>query len=290
MEKYVYIFKLLKSYGLLSLIILIISAYFIISNLKQKEGFDLFQDECTTISCSNIQNKTLFISGNNSSYYSIYDKFYSFVYDDISFNKNIYEEQALLIKSLLEPYNLFVQKILINDIMTGHLYGTIHNFPCHVHASNSTHDLVKKSKKNYPNLNVSYINMLQTDNYYDHNHIFTCVMNFSNKLYYYNKSELSHYFLNVSNLLNSKGFFIINYINDFENIKNMYGTLNKTTNTYLKMNYVYKTKIENLNDSIIFTETIYPKSNNKKIRNNIHTLNKYTQDDFNEIAKKIILN
>ena len=286
MEKQVYIFNLIKSYGLLFLIIFIITAYYVIVNYKKTEGFELFQDNCSTITCDNIKNKTLLISGDYSSYYSIYDKFYSFIYDDISFNKNVYEEQALLIKSLLEPYNLHVQNLLINDIMTGHLYGTIHNFPCHIHSTNSTPDLVKKCKKNYPQLDNNYINMLQSDNYYDHNHRFTCITNFSNKIYYYNKSEIQHYFNNVSNLLNSKGFFVISYINNFDNIKQLYGLFNTTKNTYLRMNYVYKINVENSDNLIKFNETIYPKSNKNKIRKNYHKLYKYNQDHLNYFAKK----
>mgnify|MGYP003345823955 CR=1 FL=1 len=67
MEKHVYIFKFLKSYGLLSLIFLIILSYFIIINFKDREGFELFHDECSAITCNNIKNKILFISGDYTS-------------------------------------------------------------------------------------------------------------------------------------------------------------------------------------------------------------------------------
>lgn len=286
MEKYQFLFNIIKKYGMLISLTFIIVMYYILYTIKNTEGFELLNENTETLTCSDMNNKIVFISGIQNRYFSIFDKFYCFIYDDICFNSEMYNEQALLIKEHLEMNNLYVQKILLNDIMTGHLWGTMYNFPCKIYSTNSTIEMTSKCNKIYPKLNCEYVNMLHTDSMTKVNN-FTCITNFSTKIYYYNQSEIKQYFNNVSNLLIVKGIFIISYINNFDKLNQIYGIFNNDKNTYLRRNYVYKLKrVKSSNNELNFEETIYKKNNSNNPKINNHSLNKYSCDKLIKYAQK----
>ena len=129
MDKIKYYLHLFNNYALIIILIIIVLLFFINKYVKDNEGFELMNDTCNIITNDNFNKKILFISGDYNNYSSIYDKFYSFYFDDIYFNNNIYIEQGEILRELLINDNLHSQTLLIDNILTGHLFGVISNFP-----------------------------------------------------------------------------------------------------------------------------------------------------------------
>ena len=181
MDKIKYYLYLFNNYALILILIIIGLLFFINKYVKEKEGFGLINDTCDIVTNDNFNKKILFISGNYNNYSSIYDKFYSFYFDDIYFNNNIYLEQGEILKELLVPNNLHSQTILIDNILTGHLFGIISNFPSKITTLNLNNYFVNKCKLNYPMIENHKLNVLN-----DTIHTkFTCITNFSSNIFYF---------------------------------------------------------------------------------------------------------
>ena len=281
-NKYYLIF--LQNNCLMLLICIIITVYLILLFIKNNN----YETFCTLIDNNNNNNynyfknnKNILISGNNFTYNSIYDNFYVSIYDFISFNENIYKEQGDIIFNLLEPYNLNIQKILLLDIMTGHLYGTIYNFPCLKISTNKNNSLCNYVKNNYNNININKFDIIN-DNINELNK-FTCITNFSNNFYYYNDNELNMFFSKLNNMINTKGFLVINYIIDFNNIQMLYGSINKDKNLFFK-NYKYKLISKPIENKIEIIETINPINKINK-RQNTHIFYNHNVNKLIQISK-----
>ena len=272
-----YFLRFIKTYGLLLLLISIIILYSIIHYIKSLESFDNLNFCELETTFDTFKKKIIFVSGFYVNYESIYDNFYSYIYDDISFNSDVYKEQGNLLKKLFEPHNIHLQNILIDNIMTGHIYGVISSFPCKITTTNISNSLVKICKRNYPNI-INY-NYDILNNYDTSFNKYTCITNFSHNIYYYNEEKLNTYFRNVNNLLIHKGFFVINFINNFKYFNYIYGNINNDPNFFFT-NYNYKVYFTSEEKKIQCEELISPKRNSKKIRSNIHTLYKHYKNNI----------
>lgn len=283
MDKFEQFCLFYRNYGTLSILLFIGVLYYIIYVMKGQEGFSVMNDH-TNLTCQEMNNKIVFLSGVQERYFSIFDKFYCYIYDDICFEQSVYVDQATILKKYLEPNNLYVQKVLINDAMTGHIYGLLYNLPCKLFLTNSTPTMTNQCNRIYPNSKCEYVNMLHTDSYRNHLN-FTCVANFSTKLYYYNQSELKQYFKNVSNLLVVKGYFILAYISDFSNLHQLYGVFNKSKNTYLRRNFTYRLTMSDKLSKVVFDEYIYKRNSKGEPKKNVHHVNKYSLEKLVKCAK-----
>ena len=286
-----YILKFIKYNFLFYLLFFIIIIYIIVYYLKHlNNNYETFttllnSNDNDLLNLNNFNNKIVFISGNNSSFNSIYDKFYVYNYDNICFNQNLYEEQGKLVIKMLNPLNIYVQKILMLDVMTGHVYGTLYNLPCNITLSNSNNELCNSVKKKYTNADIISLDMLTINNTHTNNN-YTCITNFSNNFYYYNNEELNKYFYNIQNILVSKGLFIVNYIIDFKNISVIHGSINKNKNNLFFLNYYYKLNILHNKNNTIIEEIISPLKNKNKKKINKHIFFNYNKKSIIDIANK----
>ena len=282
MDKIKYYLYLFNNYALILILIIIGLLFFINKYVKEKEGFGLINDTCDIVTNDNFNKKILFISGNYNNYSSIYDKFYSFYFDDIYFNNNIYLEQGEILKELLVPNNLHSQTILIDNILTGHLFGIISNFPSKITTLNLNNYFVNKCKLNYPMIENHKLNVLN-----DTIHTkFTCITNFSSNIFYFDITSLNLYFNKINNILVPKGFLVLNFINNFNSIYLLNGHINENVKNHFFLNYNYKCKNIDNNDNVKIIESITPKLYKNKERKNIHIINKYSKIDIIDIAKQ----
>ena len=84
-------------------------------------------------------------------------------------------------------------------------------------------------------------------------------------------------------MINSKGFLIINYIIDFNNIQMLYGSINKDNNLFFK-NYKYKLSCKNKKNKTEIIESITPINKLNK-RENIHIFYNHNVNKLIKISK-----
>lgn len=282
MDKIKYYLHLFNNYALIIILIIIVLLFFINKYVKDNEGFELMNDTCNIITNDNFNKKILFISGDYNNYSSIYDKFYSFYFDDIYFNNNIYIEQGEILRELLINDNLHSQTLLIDNILTGHLFGVISNFPSKIITLNSNNNFFNKCKLNYPMIENYKLDILNDTIHKK----FTCITNFSNNLFYFDITSLDSYFNNINNILVPKGFFVLNFINNFNTLYLLNGHINEKSKNHFFLNYNYKCQNNDNDNNVQITETITPKLYKNKQRKNIHIINKYSKNHIIDIAKK----
>ena len=259
---------------LLYLLITIAIVYIIYLSLsKQIESYSNITNE----SYDDFKGKLKFYSNQYTYPEEIYDKFMYFMYDGICFSEKMYHEQYIIIMTILNRNNSYINTIFIDGECAPHLPIMFNfentNIKCRAISKQFSNILTKKFDKQ-----IEIVDNTPKQN------SFNCYVCFSHFMYYKSNSELRTYLNDIVSNMLQHGIVVFNVINDW-NIKTLYGYSNNDLN-YFNMNYKIQTQSIQNTDIFSFDEIITDLQTNKS-RTNKHALYKHSINDIVDLCKDI---
>lgn len=259
---------------LLYLLITISIIYVIYLSLsKHIESFTDIQNE----SYDDFKGKLKFYSNQYTYPEEIYDRFMYLMYDGICFSEKMYHEQYVIVMSILNRNNSYINTIFIDGECTPHL-------PLMFNFENSNIKCRAISTPFFKLLNKTIGKKVEMIEATPKENSFNCYVCFSHFMYYKSLDELKSYLNNIVSNMLQHGIVVFNVINDWD-IKTLYGYTNNDSN-YFNMNY--KLQTQSLQNSDIFSfDEIITDVQTDKVRTNKHALFKHSIDDIISLCRNI---
>ena len=224
----------------------------------------------------------------------MYDEFYANIYDDLVYNdiKDDYEIGQIV--SLTKPTS--ESKILDIGCGTGHHVNEFNNLKLNAIGLDISHNMVKKSKENYPQCEFKRGDILDPLAFQPNS--FTHITCFYFTIYYFKDKRL--FFQNCMNFLKPGGYLVIHMVNrnKFDPILPPGNPLiaispqryakERITSTKIKFNdfeYDANFKLNQDTNTALFVEKFKNMNEDKKVRKHEHTFYMEPQEEILNQAK-----
>lgn len=231
------------------LLVILIILYFYFYYTKSKEPFET--------------NNNLFFR-KCYNYNDNFDKYYSYLYDDLFFNKQYYTIFCkIILKYLNQVYN---KKLIIGMKHGGHMNELLKDNMNTIAISKSEH-VIKLSKLNYPENNYEFIDSYDTNPYIFDENTFTHISIIDNELYF--TKNIHSLLYNCYKWVMFKGYLFLQVYNNVNDLKHDFIKINYNSKNRIKYNYSYEFKDFSNKDSFYLIEKLKRKN---KERINHHTL------------------
>ena len=208
-------------------------------------------------------------------YEEIYDEFYAFLYDDLFYQEGYY---ISLCRAFLKHLNHVYNNHLCIGIKHGVHVNQFLKKNMKITSINKSPAIIKRCQFNYKDNDYKVNDSYDVDLYTYDAHTFTHISLIDNELYY--MDDLSTFLSNCSQWLILKGYLMIQYYQTIDDFKRGFSKIGESSE--LRYNNMYKTKMSQMDNTIVFHETI---NDHQKIRRNMHTLTYFSPEYIKEIAK-----
>jgi hypothetical protein len=215
---------------------------------------------------------------NAKTYTDIYDDFYSFIYDDLFYQKNYY----LKICNVLLKYqnNVYNNHLCIGIKHGGHMNQLLKNNMKTTSISRSP-AIIRVCKYKYKDNDYKYFSDLESNGYIFDDHTFTHISILDNELYYIN--NLHGLLYNCSKWIILKGYMMIQCYEDKESLKKTFLKIGENSTLRFHNPYTHTFEESKHNNSLVLKESL--KDHNKE-RKNYHTLYYYSPDEIKTVANE----
>ena len=247
------------------LIIITIILYFYFYFTKNKENFE------------SIDNNSFFKK--NYNYEDNFDKYYSYLYDDLFFDKKYYSKISFIILDYLN--NVYNNHLIVGIKHGGHINELLKN-NMNILSISKSNNIINVNKHNYPNNNYQHIKIYDKDPYIFDEKSFTHISIIDNDIYF--TSNINSLLYNCYKWLIFKGYLFLQVYNNISDLKNNFLKINFDSKYRIKYNYTSNFKEFSNNNSFYLIEQ-FKKRNKKRINN--HTLYFYDIDYLLYSAKEI---
>ena len=230
------------------LLIILIFLYFYFYFTKNKENFEEKDD----------------FFKKSYKYEENFDKYYSYLYDDLFFDKKYYVKIAfIMLKYLNSVYN---NHLIMGIKHGGHINELLKN-NMKILSITKSKDIVNISKENYPNNKYENIVKYDINQYIFDENYFTHISLIDNEIYFI--PNINSLFNNSYKWLIFKGYFFIQTYNNINDLKQDFLNINYDSKYRIKYNYTNYFKDYNNSKSFYLIEKLKRKN---KERINQHTL------------------
>lgn len=197
------------------------------------------------------------IAPNNNIDYT-YDDFYTFLLDELFFDKSYYENFCKIIVSRIG--NVYNKHLCIGIKHGGHINEILRKNADTISISNAR-TIVKLCKYNYPQNNYHFVDNYSIDPYIYNENTFTHISLIDCEIY--RNQNLSTLLYNITRWLSNKGYLFIDVYDKIDSLKE--GIKETNRENYIEKHHHYKNEIDNINhERFYLNETIKIGNTTKK--------------------------